>query len=123
MGRVRMTLFDFEELRAAERGTPRVGGVSLRDARPDQWNSGRFILWLFGDDDGNLEAEPQRDAEGGDDSNPPPATTPGRPGCLTVTEEPTDYTEDSLFRGDENDMQHACALASQGCLTACNDGG
>eukprot|EP00969_Alexandrium_andersonii_P105212 4642531-Alexandrium_andersonii.AAC.1 len=68
--------FHFEELRTAERGAPRVGGFPRGHAHPDQWNSVRFILWLLSGDDGNLEAEPQRGVEGGDDSRPPPAATP-----------------------------------------------
>eukprot|EP00969_Alexandrium_andersonii_P346772 15331001-Alexandrium_andersonii.AAC.1 len=86
--------FHFEEIRAASTRSPHLGGVSLRDAHPDQWNSVRFILWLLGDDDGNLEAEVQRGREGREDPDPLPAATPNSR-LSTITEEPTDYTEDS----------------------------
>eukprot|EP00969_Alexandrium_andersonii_P269832 11926371-Alexandrium_andersonii.AAC.1 len=102
--------FHFEELRAATTRSPRLGGISLREAHPDQWGSVRFILWLIGDDDGSLEAEVQHGGEGREDPDSPPVTPGSR--LSTITEEPTDDTEDSLFRDDGPNTQHACALAN-----------
>eukprot|EP00969_Alexandrium_andersonii_P098383 4342286-Alexandrium_andersonii.AAC.1 len=39
-----------------------------------------------------------------------------------IIEEPSDFTEDSLFRSDEPNMQRPCVLASQALLQACDDG-
>ena len=96
----------FTELQTTRGDTTRLSGLSLRDEHPADWEELRFVFWLSAESD-DLVVEPG--AEGRSAERPGHRDAGGRGaerspnGQLTpITEEPSDFTEDSLFSSTTN---------------------
>jgi hypothetical protein len=87
----------FEEVRSGSASTY-LSSFSMRTRHPNDWMKIRFVLWLLQDETEYIQEDAMRSREIEN-------TTPGQESpntrLSTITEEPSDMTEDVLFRHDE----------------------
>ncbi|MFM7984440.1 MAG: hypothetical protein ACKPKO_34455, partial [Candidatus Fonsibacter sp.] len=107
----------FEEMRAGS-ATAHLAYFSMRVRHPNDWMEIRFVLWLLQDETEYVqhEAHESREVEAGSQSQASPASI-----LSTITEEPSNSTEETLFRHTELDWEHFDNSASLACLQCAYD--
>ena len=91
----------------------------MRIRHPDDWTEIRFVRWLLHDD---IEYVQQADSGGRQSEAVTPVQESPGSRLSTITEEPSDLTEEALFKHDEPNWEQHDNLVSFACLQCAKDG-
>ena len=108
----------FEEMRSGS-ASSHLSSFSMRIRHPNDWMEIRFVLWLLQDEIEYIQQDTteNREVEEIIPGQESPATR-----LSSITEKPSEMTEEALFRHDEPKWEQYDSSAASACLQCAKDG-